>query len=86
MSIFDLFKDKRRRGIIKGSYKQGGLIGKIHNYPVQEFTACVRENETKGEFTNVDIESSTNIELYMLKRDLMEDGSWIPTKDITWID
>ena len=86
MGLFDFFKDTRRRGIIKGSYKQSGLVGKMAGYPIENFTACIRENETKNGYTNVDIESATNVDLYMLKRDLLKDGDWIPTNEITWLD
>lgn len=83
--IKNLFKDDRRIGLMKGEYEQGGLVGKLQNYPVIEFTATIRENETKNGFVNIDIESTQNVDKKQFKRDLLPDGSWVKEEDITWI-
>jgi len=80
-----LFTDNRRIGIVRGSYEQGGLLGKMQGYPIKRFSATVRLNEIKGDFANVDIESTQNISLDMFKRDIISDGSWIEMKEITWL-
>ena len=79
----ELFEDNRPRGFLRITVEQGGLIGRMNGNPVKELICEVRENERKGNLSNIDIiHVSGGTSLEIVKRDIYPDGSWIETNKI----
>jgi hypothetical protein len=84
MSFWDIFKDKRPRGIIELEVVESGLLGKMNGYPHKILTLEIRENERSNKMSSVDIVGGADAE--KVRRDIYPDGSWIPTDKIQWIE
>ena len=82
----ELFEDNRARGLLKLTVEQDGLIGKMNNNPIREIICEIRENERKGNFSNIDIIHVTGgSSLEQVKRGIYPNGSWVETRHIEWL-
>ena len=77
------FNDNRPRGLTELTIQQGGLVGKINNYPIKNIIIEVKENERVGNMSNIDVVGGQ--EANRVKRDIYPNGSWVPTNKINWL-